>query len=124
MQRRYSLDHKLFLFLASNLTSILMKFIKPIFSFFRNKYFLTGSFFIVWMLFFDRNDVFTLLERKKELKKLEESKAYFSKEIADNQKIVGDFKNSPAAIEKFAREKYLMKRENEDLFIVQKAEPQ
>lgn len=99
-----------------------MKRIGKIPSFVRNKYFLTGSLFVIWMLFFDRNDLFTLLERKKELRQMEESKEYFAKEITENKKIAVDLKSNPAAIEKFAREKYLMKRDNEELFLVQPIE--
>lgn len=97
-----------------------MKIIRRLPSFIRNKYFLASAFFISWMLFFDKNDVFTILERRQELRQLEEGKAYYEKEIAINKKIASDLKNNPEAIEKFARERYLMKKENEDVFIVEK----
>ncbi len=99
-----------------------MKLIRRIPPFLRNKFLLAISFFVVWMLFFDKNDVFTMLERRKELKELEQSKAHYEKEIAENKKFAVDLKTNPAAIEKFAREKYLMKKDNEDLFIVEKAQ--
>ena len=70
------------------------------------------------MLFFDRNDLFNLLEKKKDLREIEASKAFFEKEIADNKQFTLDLKSNPEAIEKYAREKYLMKRDNEDLFLV------
>jgi cell division protein DivIC len=75
--------------------------------------------FVVWMLFFDRNDVFTQMERKSELNELKKSKAYFEKQIADNRRFSKDLQFNASAIEKYAREKYLMKRDNEDLFIIQ-----
>ena len=62
----------------------------------------------------------TQMERRKELKSLQESKDYFTQEILNEQKALQELKTNPAAIEKYAREKYLMKRENEDLFLVQK----
>lgn len=96
-----------------------MKLISKVLSFFRNKYVLALSFFVIWMLFFDRNDFFTNLERRKELHQIEASKEYYAKEIAENKKFAGDLRTNPAAIEKYAREKYLMKRDNEDLFLVQ-----
>jgi len=74
--------------------------------------------FVIWMLFFDRNDVFTQMERKNELDGLKQSKHYFEKQIADNRKFSKDLQFNASAIEKYAREKYLMKRENEDLFII------
>ncbi len=97
-----------------------MKLIRYIPSFLFNKYFLALSLFIVWMLFFDRNDFFTLMERQKELAQIEASKAYFSQKIAEGKKFSTDMRSNADAVEKFVREKYLMKRDNEDLFLIQK----
>lgn len=80
---------------------------------------LTLAAFVVWMLFFDRNDLFTQLQRRSELNELKQSKAYFEKQIAENRKFSKDLQFNASAIEKYAREKYLMKRDNEDLFIIQ-----
>ena len=74
------------------------------------------------MLFFDRNDMFTQMERRSELDELRQSKQYFEKQIAENRKFSKDLQFNASAIEKYAREKYLMKRENEDLFIIQPLE--
>lgn len=82
---------------------------------------LATVFFTVWMLFFDKNDFFIQMERKKELKDLEESKQYFVEQIAAERKFSEELKNNPAAIEKFAREQYKMKRDGEDLFLIQPA---
>lgn len=97
-----------------------MKFVRYIPSFIYNKYFLTSSLFVVWMLFFDRNDVFTQLERRAELREIENSKAYFAEKIADGKKFSRDMRTNADAVEKFVRETYLMKRDNEDLFLIQK----
>lgn len=88
----------------------------------RNKYLLSLTAFAVWMLFFDKNDMLTQMHRKRELNALEESKAYYTEEIAKEKKISEELRSNPAAIEKYARENYLMKRDNEDIFIIQKAE--
>jgi cell division protein FtsB len=96
-----------------------MKLIRYIPPFIYNKYFLASSLFVVWMLFFDRNDVFTQLSRKSDLAEIEESKAYFSQKIAEGKKFSSDMRSNADAVEKFVREKYLMKRENEDLFLIQ-----
>ena len=74
------------------------------------------------MMFFDRNDMFTQIERKSELNELKQSKQYFEKQIAENRKFSKDLQFNASAIEKYARERYLMKRENEDLFIIQPLE--
>jgi cell division protein FtsB len=97
-----------------------MKFIRYIPPFIYNKYFLATSLFAVWMLFFDRNDVFTQMERKNELTEIEESKEYFAQKISEGKKFSMDMRSNADAVEKFVREKYLMKRENEDLFLIQK----
>ena len=73
------------------------------------------------MIFFDAKDIITQRERTGELRELQESKAYYTNEIATEKKALEELKSNPAAIEKYAREQYLMKKENEDLFIVQKA---
>ena len=99
-----------------------MKVLRHIPPFIYNKYFLATSLFAVWMLFFDRNDFFTQLGRKDDLRQIEQSKEYFSKKIADGRKFSTDIRSNTDVVEKFAREKYLMKRDNEDLFLIQKPE--
>lgn len=99
-----------------------MKLLRRIPSFLKNKYLLATAAFIVWMLFFDRNDVFTQFQRRGELNELKQSKQYFEKQIADNKKFSNDLQFNASAIEKYAREKYLMKRDNEDLFVIQPLE--
>jgi cell division protein FtsB len=58
------------------------------------------------------------MEHRRELKELQESKAWYQKEIAKESTEAEELKTNPAVVEKYAREKYLMKRENEDIFIV------
>ncbi|HEX6333799.1 MAG TPA: septum formation initiator family protein [Flavisolibacter sp.] len=98
-----------------------MRLLRNISSIILNKYLLTLTVFVAWLLFFDRNDLFTQLEWRKELRELQKSKAYLEHEIAENRRFSNELKNNPAAIEKLVREKYLMKRDNEDLFLVLEA---
>ena len=84
----------------------------------KNKYLLCGSGFVVWMLFFDPRDIYSQLQHTRELKELKVSKSFYQKEIAKESSELEQLKSNPAILEKYAREKYLMKRENEDLFIV------
>lgn len=119
--------HLLFIFLSFTavchqhlLSEFCMKHLRHLPSFLRNKYLLTLSVFVVWMLFFDRNDFFTQLERRRNLAEIEQSKAYYTQKIDESKTFSKEMQTNAAAIEKFAREKYLMKRENEDLFLVQK----
>lgn len=101
-----------------------MKKILPYISIFRNKYFVTAVVFLVWIAFFDRNDLFTQYDRKTELKKLEAGKHYYETEIAATRKELTDLNNNPAVLEKFAREKFYLKRPNEEVFIVEDSSTQ
>ena len=99
-----------------------MKLLSHIPSFLKNKFFLAGTGFVIWMLFFDRNDVFTQMQWKSELSEMKESRQYFMDRISEDRKFSKDLQFNASAIEKYAREKYLMKRDNEDLFLVQPLE--
>ncbi len=84
----------------------------------RNKYVLTTLGFIIWLLFFDRHDIISQFKLRKELHKLEEEKAYYVKEIEKDSKNLNELLTNPKTLEKFAREKYLMKKDNEDIFVI------
>jgi len=99
-----------------------MKFFSYIPSFLKNKFFLSTAFFAIWILFFDKNDMLTQIARGNELTSLKKSKEYYSGQIAQERKISEELQSDPATIKKNAREKYLMKRENEELFVIQPAE--
>ncbi len=86
----------------------------------KNKYLLALAAFIVWMLFFDRNDILLQLKRVSELHHLENSERNMASQIKDTKKELDLLKTSPATLEKYAREKFMMKRDNEDLYIVRK----
>lgn len=84
----------------------------------RNFYLITTTLFLAWMLFFDSNDFITQFEMNRELNGKEEEKQYYLDKIADVQKDRKELLSDPELLEKFAREKYLMKRPLEDVFIV------
>jgi cell division protein DivIC len=84
----------------------------------RSKYFISSAAFCVIIFFLDKNDIFTQLNLRKELGKLQASKAYYTKENNTLRKESNDLKTNPACIEKLAREKFLMKRDNEELFLI------
>lgn len=90
-----------------------------LFKIIRNKYLLSLIAFLVFILFFDRNDYFTQKERRDELNKLTETKLYYQKENEALKKQLSDLKNSAKAIEKQAREQYYMKKANEDIYLVE-----
>ena|SRR5690242_21956039 len=84
----------------------------------KNKYFISSAAFCVIMLFLDKNDIFTQLGRRRELQQNQQSKQYYTKELASLRKQSEALRTSPAALENLAREKLLMKRDNEELFII------
>ena len=85
---------------------------------FTNKYLITGIAFAVWMLFFDRNDLSLQLKRVQELSKLQENEKLMNDQIADTKHELRLLKTNPETLEKYAREKFMMKKENEDLYII------
>jgi cell division protein DivIC len=84
----------------------------------RNKYIVSLTAFIVFVLFIDHNDIFIQLDRQRQLKSLLTSKAWYQQQIELTQKNLDALQNSPSALEKYAREKFYLKRDNEDLFVV------
>ena len=83
----------------------------------KNPYFLLGFSFLLWMLFFDAN-VELNREFKKEIKELNTTINFYKKEINEDKKTITELQDS-LQLEKFAREKYLMKKENEDIYIIE-----
>ena len=83
----------------------------------KNKFLLTIVAMIVWLLFFDKNDVFSQLELIKKCNKLKSEKTYYLSEIEANNANLYELKNNKKSLETFSREKYLMKKENEDVYV-------
>lgn len=83
-----------------------------------NKYFIIGMVFVVWMVFFDENSWLNHRELDEEIEDLENANEYYKNQIETDQKIIDNLKD-PDSLEKFAREEYKMKKENEDIFIVE-----
>lgn len=83
----------------------------------RNKYFLTVAGILVWLLFFDKNDVFTQYELIDKCHKLNKEKEYYLAEIEKNKKNLTELRTNQKSLETFSREKYLMKKDNEDVFV-------
>ena len=95
-----------------------MKTAGKIFSVLSNKYLVSIVLFAVIILFTDHNNLFEQLDRKKELNELKAKKEYYKQEIDKTKKQLADLNNNPAALEKYAREKFYMKRDNEDVFLI------
>jgi len=87
---------------------------------FRNKYFLVSSIFLIWMVFFDRNDLFSQWEYHQQVSKLKQERDFYQKETAKVHQDLDELTSNKEKLEKFAREKYLMKKDNEDVFVIVK----
>lgn len=98
-----------------------MKLFKHISRIAKNKYLLTLTVFGIWMIFFDTQDVITThFTLRSELNDLEKSRGYYIEQINATKNELEQLKSDPATLEKYAREKYYMKKDNEDLFIIAK----
>jgi len=86
---------------------------------FRNFYVVTGMCFLVWMTFLDSNDLISRFSLSSKLSTLEDEKAYYQEKIAEVEKDRNELMTNRELLEKFAREKYLMRKETEDVFIIQ-----
>lgn len=84
----------------------------------RNKFLLTIVGLVVWLAFFDKNDLGSQIELRQQVKQLEKDKNYFAQEISVITSDIKELASNPKALEKFAREKYLMKRNDEDVFVI------
>src|SRR5690606_27833438 len=75
----------------------------------------------VWMVFFDANSLLVHRELDKEINELEKNKEYFKNEISGDEQFLENLKDS-SHIEKYARETYFFKRDNEDIFVIEYAD--
>lgn len=78
---------------------------------------MAGSFFVIWISFFDNNNLMDRRHFKKQLHELEEKRDYYQQEIEKNKQDLEALMGNKEKLEKFAREKYLMKKDNEEIFV-------
>ena len=84
----------------------------------KNKFFIVSIVFVIWVVFFAQYDIISLRNQQAELKEMNEKINYLEKEV-DRLRIEKEsLKNDPKTVEKYAREKYFMKAENEDVFML------
>ena len=95
-----------------------MKFLNHIPDWLKSKYLIAGTFFIIWMFFFDPKDITSDFIRRDKLNELQNSEEHLKQLITESHKELDLLKNDAQSIEKYAREKYMMKKDNEDLFIL------
>ena len=84
----------------------------------RNKYVITFLIFYLWLFFFDQHSIWERKGHEGTIELLEKEKAYFIEKIENDKNRIHELKTNRKNLEKFAREQYLMKKENEDIFIL------
>tara|TARA_R110002124_G_scaffold265254_1_gene431967 strand:- start:1407 stop:1787 length:381 start_codon:yes stop_codon:yes gene_type:complete len=91
---------------------------KPWFKFLSNKYVWVLLFFITWMVFLDNYSYFDHRFLDNQITELEDNATYYQDEIKKDEQQIKQLKN-PEQIEKYAREKYFMKKDSEDIYIIE-----
>ena len=86
--------------------------------FLKNKYFLTLIIFVVWLLLFDSNNLIDRFSQMKSLNQLEKDKEYYLERIEEDSRKLNELETDKENLEKFAREQYLMKKDDEEIFVV------
>lgn len=85
---------------------------------FGNIYLIITTVFLIWIFFWDSNSVIVNLKLRKEINQLEKRKAELEKNIAIDKKIISSLENLDS-LERYAREKLFMKKENEEIYIIE-----
>ncbi|MGB5989469.1 MAG: septum formation initiator family protein [Marinifilaceae bacterium] len=83
-----------------------------------NRYLLIVLIFTVWIGFFDSKSFLNLYKVKNEISNLEKQKEHYTKKIEEDRQKIKELKTNKKNLEKFAREQYLMKKKNEDIYII------
>lgn len=97
-----------------------INFFKRLPRFTKSFYFIVTVIFLLWMLFLDSNDFISQYKSTKRLQELEEEKTYYEKKIEEVEHDRKELMGNDELLEKFAREKYLMKKKTEDVYVIEK----
>lgn len=104
--------------LHTKISEFLLRFWK---SPYRN-YILVTLLFLVWIFFLSPNTVSDQIRTHRELKELKRLKSFYQKEIEKNEQMIQKFESDLDFIETYGRETYLMKKDNEDIFLFEESE--
>lgn len=88
----------------------------------KNKYVIATIIFLIWITFFDRNDLITQAGYVRHLNELQTRKTYLQDQITETNEDLQELLSNPEKLKKFAREKYLMKKNNEDVYVIETPE--
>jgi cell division protein DivIC len=85
---------------------------------FRNKFFIASAIFVLWVTFFDDDNLIERFQNLREIRQLKKDKEYYIEKISQDSERLKELKTNKENLEKYAREQYLMKKDNEDVFVI------
>jgi len=91
---------------------------KKVLNIVKNKYLITIVALAVWISFFDKNDISEQMDLSNKVAKLKAERDYYVEAIKANKNKINELQTDSKSLEKFARENYLMKKDNEDVFVI------
>ncbi len=91
---------------------------KKVLTILKNRYILTALIFLLWILVFDNNNLIERYRMIRDIKQMEQDTSYYLQEIRNNAERLKELQTDKENLEKFAREQYLMKKDNEDVFVI------
>lgn len=91
---------------------------KKLFKVIGNKYFLVSLAFLIYLTFFSPNNLLNQVEATRTLRALDKEKNFYISQTEKDRELIKTLKTDTAALEKFGREKYLMKKDNEDIYLI------
>ena len=94
------------------------RFLTKLWPWLRNKYVLTISLFAIWILFFDQNNMVDRMKMSSEIRQLEKDREFYQEQIMTDSTRLNELTTNKANLEKYAREQFLMKKPDEDVFVV------
>ncbi|MCF8379372.1 MAG: septum formation initiator family protein [Bacteroidales bacterium] len=97
---------------------LINKYLPVLTAYFKNKYLVTIVLFFIWVLIFDQNNLFERVKLMRQVNQLEDDRDYYSDRILIDSARLIELKTSAENLEKFAREQYLMKKKNEEIFVI------
>jgi cell division protein FtsB len=84
----------------------------------KNKFFLVTIAFVAWLLFLDKNDLYSQYTKHNQVVEMQKQRDFLLKQTTQVSQELDELNSNPQKLEKFAREKYLMKKDNEDVFVI------
>jgi cell division protein DivIC len=85
---------------------------------YRNKFFIASGVFVLWISFFDDDNLIERFQNLREIGQLKKDKEYYIQKISEDSERLRELKTNKENLEKYAREQFLMKKDNEDVFVI------